>query len=247
MLLLTMALFYSCSNDYYDDTSLENNTSQEIISDYDLVVQSREFQEYESNYSEFICTVSEITALMSDEEKKELVNLADLYRTDPSRFQSLFEYKIGIILGDDSVRIKESYSLLLESKENLLGKKNLKKKIEENEDLVFTKLQDGIIAINTPNLAPLIKTRGPETVDSDKLRKCKDICYDECQNKLKTLKRDYICTSAINITTCMLSGGTTGPFNFLTQIGLSTTCVVKVDEARDAYDICIRRCELDFG
>lgn len=120
LVMFLVLIVQSCSFEYdrfVDEAdSPQNAMTRSNGIEYDVVLQSREFEEYDSNYANLIGIVNEIISRMSKEEKMELSKLGKLYLSDSKRYETLFEYEVANILGSDSIKTKEAFSSVLEAK-----------------------------------------------------------------------------------------------------------------------------------
>lgn len=231
----------------YDRFVDEVDSSQNALTrsngmEYDVVLQSREFKEYDAQYGNFVSMVREVLARMSQEEKDEFLKLATLCRSEPDKYQSLFEYKVALILGDDSTRISNAYSLLLEKKKVLLENRTLEEKIAGNEDIISMNIRDKWMETNSKHFVTtrtILKNRS----ESDKIQRCKERCWQAYQITLKGLDDDYACASAMNIASCLATGGASGVLNLALQIGLGAAYLSACDRARDTYELCVDGCD----
>lgn len=209
--------------------------------DYNTVLQSREFEEYDAQYGNFVSLVREVITRMSQEDKEEFLKLAILYHSEPDKYQSLFEYKVVLILGDDSTRISNAYSLLLEKKKVLLENKTLKEKLVGNEDFISMDIRDKWMGTNSKHLVTT-RTTLKNRSESDKIQRCKDRCWKQYEITLKQIDAEYLCASTANIASCAISGGTAILGNLIIQVGLGAAYIIACEAARDTYDLCIDAC-----
>ena len=134
--MLSCLIMQSCNSDYDEfvaDTGVSNN---ETVTQYEAVLQSNEFKEYDSKYTNLMSIIDDVASRMTEEEKNELSKLGELYVSDPERYSTLFRYEVTKVLGNDSIRAKGALSLVLEAKNNLMKNEKLKKEIEGNEVLI---------------------------------------------------------------------------------------------------------------
>ena len=145
LVMFLVLIVQSCSFEYdrfVDEAdSPQNAMTRSNGIEYDVVLQSREFEEYDSNYANLIGIVNEIISRMSKEEKMELSKLGKLYLSDSKRYETLFEYEVANILGSDSIKTKEAFSSVLEAKKRLIENKKINEKIKGNENLISAELQ----------------------------------------------------------------------------------------------------------
>lgn len=248
VVMLIAFIMHGCDleNDEFLDrmnlsTDLENQTS--AVTDYEIVVRSQEFKGYDFQYRDFVSLVREVTSRMSQEEKDELLKLAALYRSNPEKYQSLFEYKVASILDEDSTKISNAYCLLLEKKKQLLENKTLKEKIAGNEEIISLNTREKWMEIDDNQFIPVrmtLKTRSEN--ENDKIQRCKERCQRQYEITLKGIDADYACATAVNITSCLATGGTSGLLNLATQLGLGLAYTVACDCARDTYRLCVDGC-----
>lgn len=246
LVMLTAFIMHGCSlenDEFLDrmDLSMDEENQTSSVTDYGIVVRSQEFKEYDVQYGDFVSLVREVTSKMSQEDKDELLKLAALYRSDQEKYQSLLEYKAASILGEDSTRISNAYSLLLEKKKVLLENKTLNEKIAGNEELISMGLREKWMGIGDNQFVPIrttLKTRS----ENDKIQRCKDRCYRQYEIQLKSIDSDYACASAANIISCMATGGTSFLFNLAIQTTLGAAYIIACEGARDTYQLCVEGC-----
>lgn len=243
--MFLVLIVQSCSFEYdrfVDEVdSPQNAMTRSNGMEYDVVLQSREFKEYDAQYGNFVSLVREVITRMSKEEKDEFLKLATLCRSEPDKYQSLFEYKVALILGDDSTRISNAYSLLLEKKKVLLENRTLKEKLVGNEDIISMNIRDKWMETNSKYLVTTrvaLKSRS----ESDKIQRCKERCWKEYEITLKGIDDDYACATAMNVASCIATGGSSGILNVALQIGLGAAYISACDRARDRYELCIDAC-----
>lgn len=246
LVMVTAFIMHGCSlenDEFLDrmDLSMDEENQTSSVTDYGIVVRSQEFKEYDVQYGDFVSLVREVTSKMSQEDKDELLKLAALYRSDQEKYQSLFEYKVASILGEDSTRISNAYSLLLEKKKVLLENKTLKEKIADNEELISMNTREKWMGIGDNQFVPVrttLKTRS----ENDKIQRCKERCYRQYEIDLRGIDADYACATAVNIASCIATGGTSGFLNLATQLGLGIAYTIACDGARDTYQLCVDGC-----
>lgn len=236
----------SCSSDYdrfVDEVdSPQNAMTRSNGMEYDVVLQSREFKEYDAQYGNFVSLVREVITRMSKEEKDEFLKLATLCRSEPDKYQPLFEYKVALILGGDSTRISNAYSLLLEKKKVLLENKTLEEKIVGNEGIISMDIRDKWMETNGKHLVTT-RTTLKSRSESDKIQRCKERCWKQYEITLNQIDAEYLCASTANIASCAISGGTTIIGNLIVQVGLGAAYIISCEAARDTYDLCIDACD----
>lgn len=248
--MFLVLIVQSCSFEYdrfVDEVdSPQNAMTRSNGMEYDVVLQSQEFEEYDSNYANLIGIVNEITSRMSKEEKTELLKLGKLYLADSKRYETLFEYKVANILGSDSVRTKEVFFSVLEAKKKLIENKNINEKIKGNEQLITAELQINRKqnSLFMRNSTVMLKSRTENNLD--KLSECKSMCKEEYDIKTDKIDAMYLCGTAINLALCLGSLGYGAPAGVINQIGLTMVLQIERDEAIKEYDLCIRGCELSW-
>ena len=179
LVMFLVLIVQSCSFEYdrfVDEAdSPQNAMTRSNGIEYDVVLQSREFEEYDSNYANLIGIVNEIISRMSKEEKMELSKLGKLYLSDSKRYETLFEYEVANILGSDSIKTKEAFSSVLEAKKRLIENKKINEKIKGNENLISAELQinRNLNSLFMRNSAVMLKNRTENNLD--KLRECKSM------------------------------------------------------------------------
>lgn len=232
---------YGCSpeaNDILGNAGMSNNQDQmSMTTDYDMIIESREFKMYDFQYGNFTTMIREITSRMSQTDQEEFLNLARLYRSDQEKYQSLFEYQVKMILGDDSTKIMNVYSSLLQTKEVLLKNEVLKKKIEVNEELISANLQEKWLGIDNKLLTPMIKTRTENQVQN-----CIDRCKRQYDIDMEAIEREHACATAVNIGTCIATGGTSFLGNLIAQVGIGGAYIIACDHAKKSCENCIDGC-----
>ena len=237
LVMFLVLIVQSCSFEYdrfVDEAdSPQNAMTRSNGIEYDVVLQSREFEEYDSNYANLIGIVNEIISRMSKEEKMELSKLGKLYLSDSKRYETLFEYEVANILGSDSIKTKEAFSSVLE-------------KIKGNENLISAELQinRNLNSLFMRNSAVMLKNRTENNLD--KLRECKSMCKESYDNATDKIDAAYLCGTAINLALCLGSLGISAPGGVINQIGLTIILQIEREEALENYDLCIRGCELSW-
>ena len=239
LVMFLVLIVQSCSFEYdrfVDEAdSPQNAMTRSNGIEYDVVLQSREFEEYDSNYANLIGIVNEIISRMSKEEKMELSKLGKLYLSDSKRYETLFEYEVANILGSDSIKTKEAFSSVLEAE-----------KIKGNENLISAELQinRNLNSLFMRNSAVMLKNRTENNLD--KLRECKSMCKESYDNATDKIDAAYLCGTAINLALCLGSLGISAPGGVINQIGLTIILQIEREEALENYDLCIRGCELSW-
>ena len=242
--LLLGVIFQSCNSDYDEYVDEAEHSKKENTTDYDVVLQSREFKNYDFKYSNLMVIIEEVTCRMSKEEEVELIELAKLYMSDSDRYSALFRYKVANILGSDSIRVKDAFASVLEAKKTLMNNKKLSDKMSGREKLIFAELQINRDAVLIEGTTPIVKTR---TENISKLAQCKAICISEYESTDHKLAELYLCGSAVNIALCAMSSGAAIPIIVIEQIGLTMAIDAERREAIRVRENCYRRCDLDWG
>ena len=241
VLVLTMIIFYSCSNDLFEEPFEGNkadNVPIEAESGYNRVIQSPEFEVYDSYCADFISIMRELTNRMSQEVQDELVKLASLYRSDSLKYESLYKYHIdNFLLKEDSIRVKKAYSLLLDARAQFIGNKVLRKDIEKNSKLISTRLAENLISFNKFPVQ-MLKTRTENG---------KQKCLDECKEDYTAdLNHAYLlmgCASVVNIGACVFSLGLSVPAAAWTQASIFALYNIEERKIEADYERCKRRCD----
>ena len=250
LVMFLVLIVQSCSFEYdrfVDEAdSPQNAMTRSNGIEYDVVLQSREFEEYDSNYANLIGIVNEIISRMSKEEKMVLSKLGKLYLSDSKRYETLFEYEVANILGSDSIKTKEAFSSVLEAKKRLIENKKINEKIKGNENLISAELQinRNLNSLFMRNSAVMLKNRTENNLD--KLRECKSMCKESYDNATDKIDAAYLCGTAINLALCLGSLGISAPGGVINQIGLTIILQIEREEALENYDLCIRGCELSW-
>ena len=113
--MLSCLIMQSCNSDYDEfvaDTGVSNN---ETVTQYEAVLQSNEFKEYDSKYTNLMSIIDDVASRMTEEEKNELSKLGELYVSDPERYSTLFRYEVTKVLGN---KLTECNSFCKESYDN---------------------------------------------------------------------------------------------------------------------------------
>lgn len=87
--MLSCLIMQSCNSDYDEfvaDTGVSNN---ETVTQYEAVLQSNEFKEYDSKYTNLMSIIDDVASRMTEEEKNELSKLGELYVSDPERYSTI--------------------------------------------------------------------------------------------------------------------------------------------------------------
>lgn len=244
--MLSCLIMQSCNSDYDEfvaDTSVSNN---ETVTQYEAVLQSNEFKEYDSKYTNLMSIIDDVASRMTEEEKNELSKLGELYVSDPERYSTLFRYEVTKVLGNDSIRAKGALSLVLEAKNNLMKNEKLKKEIEGNEVLISAELKVNrdINSRFISGYTPILKTRVENNLD--KLTECNSLCKESYDNRTDVADAALLCGTAVNIAMCLGSLGVSAPGGVVTQLGLTIIYRNEKEAALKDYDICTRNCELSY-
>lgn len=240
---LLVISFNACSGDMFEDTLTNDDNASDInMEEYAELVQSSEFKEYSSKYVGLETVVDDLTSKMSNEEKNDFLNVANLYLSDPERYQALFEYQTAqLIANDNSHDVRKKYVSLLEAKESLVNNEHLYSLIKKDNILIKEELQKGL-GLERDKLSPVIKTR----TEGGKFGQCVSLCRSQYDNDIYYANLAYGCASAVNIGFCLASAGTSIGGNIWTQMGLIAAVNIARQQARSDYDNCVANCRLSY-
>lgn len=249
LVMFLVLIVQSCSfeyDKYLDEVDSPQNVTRPSEIGYETVLQSREFVEYDSYYTNLIGIVNDIISRMSKEEKAELLKLGKLYLSDSKRYETLFEYEVANILGGDLIKTKEAFTSVLEAKNRLIENKKINEIIKGKENLISAELQINrnfnSLFMRSSNV--ILKSRTENNLD--KLTECKSLCKESYDNATDKIDAAYLCGTAINLALCLGSLGISAPVGVINQLGLTMMLQIERQEAVKNYDICIRNCELSW-
>lgn len=235
-----MVLLNGCTGELFDEPlekPWDNNELMEAEISYNKVIQSSDFEQYNSYCVNFISIVRELTNRMSKEEQEELVELTSLYRSDPQRYESLYKYQVDkILLKKDSIRVREAYSLLLDARKKIIGNQALKSDIEKSTDLISTRLSENWINLKESSLVKL-KTRTESGNQA-----CLDACKEDYNASMRHAYTIMSCGTVLNIGACVFSLGLSVPAAAWTQAGIFAFYQIEVNKIEGDYERCKRRC-----
>ena len=251
-LALTVCMFIAFQGCSSDETFFgvgmwneEEPTTRSALSDFDVVIESAEFQNYVSKYKSYVDIVLDIMKKADAEDRKELNDIIELYHSEPEKYLSLLNYKSAMIIGNDSIIAKDAYCELMAAKESLLKNKNLSEKIIGNEDDYQDYLNAEIFGLHQEEYTvPLrVKTRG----ESENLQKCKELCEEKYESDVELALGIFTCESAASVATCIGSLGLASLGDLIAELGFAGAYLWSYHEAGVQKRICEENCELQYG
>ena len=96
MLFYSMIIFLGGCDTSFDDLVVQDTS-------FDIEVEnSKNFKKYKTEYVELVSQMREVIDRTSDSDAQKIIDLYNLYKSDPQRYKELFEYQVKNIVGKDS-------------------------------------------------------------------------------------------------------------------------------------------------
>ena len=137
MLFYSMIIFLGGCDTSFDDLVVQDTS-------FDEVENSKNFERYKTEYTELVSQMRDVIDKTSDSDAQKIIDLYNLYKSDPLKYKELFEYQVKSIVGKDSILFV-----------NKVEKVNIEK-IKVMEYLKFKRINDlgrGVLTNNLMNSA----------------------------------------------------------------------------------------------
>jgi len=231
MLFYSMIIFLGGCDTSFDDLVVQDTS-------FDIEVEnSKNFKKYKTEYVELVSQMREVIDRTSDSDAQKIIDLYNLYKSDPQRYKELFEYQVKNIVGKDS-------TLFVKKVEEV----NIEK-IKVMEHLKLKRINDlgrGVLTNNLMNSAyqysikeiPITRVKTPTEITD-----CQQYCEEDRDDDIEFANDMTGCATAVNTLTCLLTAGGSSLVWWVAEFGIAYVHDKTVKKAWEDYEKCIERCK----